>query len=70
MSWEQSVYSSNVASVGWNDDTQEIIVTWQNGRRSAYSGGSEELAQQAANAASVGQFVNAEIKNQLSHRYV
>ena len=70
MSWTQSVYSSNVSSVGWNSDTEEIEVTWQNGKVSAYSGGSEEMAHQCANAASVGQFVNSEFKPSLGHRYV
>lgn len=70
MSWTKSVYSSNVDSVGWDDGTNEIIITWQSGRVSAYAGGSEELAEQCANASSVGQFLNSEIKPNLSHRYV
>lgn len=69
MSWEQSVYSSNVESIGWNE-TDGLLVTWKNGRVSAYAGVPEELATQLANAPSVGSMLNAEIKNQFSHRYL
>ena len=64
MSWSQSVFSSNVESVGYDDNTGEMTVTWKSGRVSAYAGVSEELAQQIANAPSVGQAINQQIKNQ------
>lgn len=70
MSWQQSVYSSNVESVGWNDATGDLEITWKNGRVSAYAGVPEELATQLANAPSVGSMLNAEIRNQFSHRYL
>jgi hypothetical protein len=69
MGWTKNVFSSNASSVGWNDETQEIEITWNSGKTSAYAGGTEELAEQCANAPSVGQFINSEIKS-LSHRYV
>lgn len=69
MSWEKSVYSSNVQSVGW-DDNGDLLVTWSAGKRSAYANVPEELAVQASNAASVGTFLNAEVKPYFSHRYV
>ena len=70
MSWSQSVFSSNVESVGYDDNTGEMTVTWKSGRVSAYAGVSEGLAQQIANAPSVGQAINQQIKNQFSHRYI
>ena len=70
MSWTQAVFSSVVESVGFDDSTNELIVTWKSGRISAYEGVPEELAQQVANAPSVGRAVGSQIKNQFPHRYV
>jgi hypothetical protein len=70
MGWNQSVFSSNVESVGYNDSTGEMEVTWKSGKVSAYQGVTEEMALQIANAPSVGQAINFMIKNQYSHRYV
>ena len=70
MSWNQPVYSSHVTEVGYDSDAGELLVTWQSGRVSAYAGVSEELALQIANAPSVGQALNAQVKNIFSHRYV
>ena len=70
MSWNQPVYSSHVTEVGYDSDAGELLVTWANGRVSAYAGVTEELAVQIANAPSVGQALNAQVKNVYSHRYV
>jgi len=70
MSWNQAVYSSHVIEVGYDSDAGELLVTWQNGRVSAYAGVTEDLAVQIANAPSVGQALNAQVKNVYSHRYV
>lgn len=69
-SWTQAVYSSNVQSVGYDDETNELLVTWNSGRQSAYAGVSEETALALANAPSVGTMLNQEIKNVYPHRYV
>jgi hypothetical protein len=47
-----------------------MTVTWKSGRVSAYSGVDESLALQIANAPSVGQAINSQVKNQFSHRYI
>lgn len=70
MSWTQSVFSSNAESIGFDSNTNELIVTWKSGRVSAYAGVPEDLALQVANAPSVGIMLNAEIKNQFNHRYI
>ncbi len=70
MTWEKSVYSTMVQSIGYDAEREEMIVTWSNGRRSAYSGVPEGVALEATNAASVGQFINSEIKPIYGHRYV
>jgi KTSC domain len=70
MAWEVSVFSSMVSSVGYNDETSELIVTWaKSGRRSIYSGVDEETALSLSKAASVGQMINTEIKPNYAHRY-
>ena len=68
--WEVEVYSSMVAKVGYDPEVHELIITWNNGRVSAYSGVSEEKALQLSKAASVGQMVNTEIKPIYPHRYL
>lgn len=67
--WSKEVYSSNVSTVGYDPDTKELIITWTKGKRSIYSGVPEELAEQLANASSVGSMLNAEVKPYFPHRY-
>lgn len=67
--WEQNVYSSNVSSIGYDDEAKELYVTWSNGKRSVYSGVPEELAKDVANAPSVGSILNTEVKPFYAHRY-
>lgn len=69
MSWSRQVYSSNVAEVGYDDHTKELLITWMKGKRSIYSGVPEELAEQLVNAPSVGSMLNTEVKPFYAHRY-
>jgi hypothetical protein len=70
MSWSQSVYSSVVSEVGYDSDSGELLVTWsKSGKVSAYQGVPEDVAQRLANAPSVGQMINDEIKPYFSHSY-
>jgi hypothetical protein len=69
MTWEKDVYSTSVASVGYDDDTHELFITWVRGKRSVYSGVPAELADNVANAPSVGSMLNAEVKPFYAHRY-
>lgn len=69
--WSKPVFSEMVAEIGYDADAHDMIVTWRKGgRRSAYNGVSEELAFTVAQAASVGQMINSEIKPFYPHRYV
>jgi KTSC domain len=70
MSWTKNVFSSHVETIGFNDETGELEVTWKNGRRSVYEGVDEGTAVALANAPSVGRMLHNEIKNQFRHRYV
>jgi len=66
--WSQSVYSSMVQEISYEADREEMIVTWSNGSQGAYSGVPEDVAQSCAHAASVGQFINSEIKPIYAYR--
>ncbi len=68
--WMKQVYSSNVREVGYDPDSQEMLVKWKNGKTSAYAGVSEDKAIEVANAPSVGGIIHSEIRDQYSHRYV
>ena len=67
--WSKEVFSTNVASIAYEEEGGRMFVTWLKGRRSVYSGVPEELALQAASAPSVGSFLNSEIKPNFAHHY-
>ncbi len=72
MSWMKAVYSDMAAEVGYDDETGEMLVKWaKSGKVSGYSGVSEDVAREAADGriASIGQWLNSEIKPNYSHRY-
>ena len=70
MSWSQFVFSSVVSEVGYDSDSGELLVTWsKSGKVSAYQGVPEDVAQRLANAPSVGQMINDEIKPYYGHSY-
>lgn len=70
MSWSRNVFSSHVSEIGWDEESESMIVTWKNGKRSAYVGVSEATALECAKAASVGGYLHNEIKPNYEHRYV
>ena len=70
MSWSKAVYSSHVTEIGYDEESQELLVTWKSGRVSAYSGVPEDVALELSNAPSVGQMMNSTIKPMYGHRYV
>jgi hypothetical protein len=70
VSWQQSVFSSMVSEVGYDSDSNELVITWaKSGKVSAYQGVPEDVALRLANAPSVGQMINDEIKPYFSHSY-
>ncbi len=66
----KSVFSSHVSEIGYDADTAELIVVWQSGKTSAYSGVPDDVAREVVNAASVGSAVRDMIKGVYPHRYV
>lgn len=69
ISWEQPVYSTNVSAVAYDQEAKEMYVTWLKGKRSVYTGVPEDVAMDCANAPSVGNFLNTEVKGKYGHRY-
>jgi hypothetical protein len=71
MSWTKDVYSSMVSHVGWDSETNELLVTWaKSGKTSAYGGFDEGKAVELSTAPSAGQMVITEIKSSgKPHRY-
>lgn len=71
MSWSRPVFSSMVSEVGYNTDTQELIITWaKSGKQSAYADVPEEVAEELSRTPSVGQMINSDIKPHYAHRYI
>ncbi len=63
MSWSKSVISDMVDSVGWDAETEEVLVTFRKkGRTAAYKGFDEGTAESLSRAASVGTMFLTEIK--------
>lgn len=69
--WTKPVYSSMVSEVGYDENTQELVVRWRSGKVSGYAGVPEETARRLADGqiASVGLFLNSDIKPFYQHRY-
>lgn len=65
----KSVLSANVSEIGYDDATSELVVRWNNGKTSIYSGVSPELAREVSNSWSIGQALNERIKGRYGHRY-
>lgn len=70
MSWSKQVFSTMVQEIAYDEETSEMVVTWKNGKISVYSGVPEDVAEQVANAPSVGQAMNQMVKTTYSHRYI
>ncbi len=63
MAWSKPVISSMISEVGWDEETQELLVTFaKNGKTAAYKGFDEGTAEQLSRAPSVGGMFLAEIK--------
>ena len=66
--WSQSVFSTMASEVAYDDESQEMTVVWKNGRSTIYSDVPEDVAQSVANAPSVGQAINSEVKGRFAFR--
>jgi hypothetical protein len=63
MPWSKPVFSSMISEVGWDESTEELLVTFaKNGKTAAYKGFDEGKAEQLSRAPSVGGMFLDEIK--------
>ena len=61
--WTKQVFSEMVSEVGWDEETQELLVTFaKKGKTAAYKGFDEGTAEALSKAPSVGSMFLAEIK--------
>jgi hypothetical protein len=61
--WMKPVLSSMVSEVGYDTETEELLVKFaKSGKTAAYKGASEGLAMELSNAPSVGSMFLSEIK--------
>lgn len=65
----RNVYSSHVNTVAYNDETAELLVTWDTGKTSVYSGVPYEKFDSATHSWSVGKYLHEHIKPVHPHRY-
>lgn len=65
----QNVYSSNVAKVGHDANTQELVVEWHGGKVSVYSGVSAQVAEDVRNSWSIGKIIREQIIPHYQHKY-
>lgn len=65
----RDVYSSNVSSIGHDQQSGELWVTWDTGKTSIYSGVPSDVASSVMNDWSVGKALTGCIKGQFEHRY-
>ncbi len=63
----QSVASSNLASVGYDEDTETLEVEFQNGSVFQYHGVPAETHKQLIQAGSVGRFFSSNIRKTFEH---
>lgn len=61
--WMKPVFSSMISEVGYDSETEELLVKFaKNGKTAAYKGPSEGLAEDLSRAPSVGQMFLSEVK--------
>jgi hypothetical protein len=61
--WMKPVFSEMISEVGWDDETQELLVKFsKGGKTAAYKGADEGVAEELSRAASVGSMFLKEIR--------
>lgn len=64
------VFSSNVSRIGYDDETQSMVVEWSRGKTSRYKGVSPELAESVSRSWSVGTAIREQIIPNYEHEYI
>lgn len=66
----RDVLSSRATKVGYDPETQTLLVQWARGKTSAYSGVSPDLAEEVSKSWSVGEILNAKIIGKFPMSYL
>lgn len=66
----RDVFSSHIRTIGYDDETGELTVTFDNGKTAAYAGVPGPVAQSVMNAPSIGQALHNSVRGQYDFRYV
>lgn len=66
----KDVLSSDVSSLGYDSETNTLLVRWAKGRTSAYEGVPADLFEDLTKAPSVGSALNELVKGKFAHHYV
>lgn len=69
MDW-QSVYSSHVDKIAYDEGSQQLYVVWQSGKTSVYDGVPSNVADEVRKSPSIGSALRETIKGLYSHRYL
>lgn len=65
-----SVESSNIAMIGYDDETEELHVKFNSGAEYVYNDVPEEVFEEFLSADSKGQYLNEHIKGKYQYRKV
>ena len=65
----RDVFSSHVDKIGYDPGASELVVTWDSGKTSIYTGVPAGVAENVMNSWSVGKALTETVKGQYGHRY-
>ena len=66
----RQVFSSHIDSVGYDPDTSELHVRYQNGKTSVHEQVPPETANNVLGAVSIGQAIHEHVRGKFPHRYL
>lgn len=66
----KSVYSSNVAEIGYDEDASTLHVIYNGGRHAVYHGVPKKTADAVLSAPSIGEAMHAEVRGKFPFGYL
>ena len=66
----KDVLSSHVDKVGYDDETQELHVTYSNGKTAVFKEVDARTANSVMNSPSVGQSLHRSVRGRFDHEYI
>jgi hypothetical protein len=65
----RQVYSSHLASIGYDSDTSSMVVTYKNGKTSIYQDVPAEVFDTVAKSPSIGEAIHKYVRGKYAHGY-